>query len=383
MLVTPAHPITQFVPRPGILDLGWGHPAPDALPVQAWAAATVSTLDRYGSAALAYGHPHGPGPLVDWLIRHIGNTDPRGCAPAEMFITAGASHALDLLTGVLAEPGDVVLVDAPTYHLALRIIVDRGLEVLPVPTDAHGIEPECAALLISELRRAGRRVRLLYTVPTFGNPSGASLPEPRRRDLVDLARHERLTIIEDDTYRELVYDGPAPRSLWSLASADEVVRIGSFAKTVAPGLRLGWINADGPLVQRLADRGYVDSGGGVNHTVALTMATFGESGAYGRHLAEIRPRYRAQRDALVEALRTELPEVSAPAGGWFIWLRLPDGVSARRLLPIAEAHGVSFLDGGRFFLDGRGDDHVRLSFSMLNPADLVEAAKRFASSLRG
>jgi DNA-binding transcriptional MocR family regulator len=320
--------------------------------------------------------------MVDWLIRHIGNTDPRGCAPAEMFITAGASHALDLLTSMLTEPGDVVLVDAPTYHLAMRVITDHGVEVIPVPTDISGIEPEMTARLVAGVRRAGRTVRLLYTVPTYGNPSGASLPEPRRRDLVDLARHEQLTIIEDDTYRELSYDGVVPRSLWSLASANEVVRIGSFAKTVAPGLRLGWINADGALIDRLADRGYVDSGGGVNHTVALTMATFGESGAYDRHLAEIRPRYRGQRDALVEALRKETPDVSTPAGGWFVWLRLPPGVSARRLLPIAESQGVSFLDGGRFFLDGRGDDQVRLAFSMLGPADLTEAARRFGAALR-
>jgi DNA-binding transcriptional MocR family regulator len=380
--VTPAHPITQFVPRPGILDLGWGHPAPDALPVAAWATATMSTLERYGPATLAYGHPHGPGPLVDWLIRHIGNTDPRGCAPAEIFITAGASHALDLLTSMLTEPGDVVLVDAPTYHLALRVIADHGVEIIPVPTDISGVEPEMTARLIAGIRRAGGTVRLLYTVPTYGNPTGASLPEPRRRDLVDLARHEQLTIIEDDTYRELTYDGAVPRSLWSLASADEVVRIGSFAKTVAPGLRLGWINADGALIGRLADRGYVDSGGGVNHAVALTMATFGESGAYDRHLAEIRPRYRGQRDALIDTLRGEVPDLSTPGGGWFVWLRLPPGVGARRLLPIAESHGVSFLDGGRFFLDGRGDDQVRLAFSMLGPTDLTEAARRFALALR-
>jgi DNA-binding transcriptional MocR family regulator len=380
--VIPARPITQFVSRPGILDLGWGHPAPDALPVAAWATATVSTLERYGSAALAYGHPHGPGPLVDWLIRRIGNTDPRGCAPAEMFITAGASHALDLLISMLTEPGDIVLVDAPTYHLALRVITDHGVDVLPAPTDIAGIEPEMTARLVGGVRRAGRRVRLLYTVPTYANPTGASLPEPRRRDLVDLARHEQLTIIEDDTYRELTYDGTVPRSLWSLASADEVVRIGSFAKTVAPGLRLGWINSDGALIDRLADRGYVDSGGGVNHTVALTMATFGESGAYDRHLAQIRPRYRGQRDALVDGLRDEVPDVTNPAGGWFVWIRLPPGLSGCHLLPIAESHGVSFLDGGRFFPDGRGDDHVRLAFSMLAPADLTEAAHRFGAALR-
>jgi DNA-binding transcriptional MocR family regulator len=344
----PGHRILQFVARPGILDLGWGHPHPDLLPVAEWRDATEAALDSFGWQALTYGYAAGPGPLVEWLAAR-NRADPGG-----VFVTAGASHALSLLCQLLTTPGDTVLVDTPTYHLALRIFRDHGLRLVPVGSSVDA--------------------KFLYTVPTFGNPTGRSLADGDRHSLVLAAKRAGVPIIEDDTYRELVYDGTAPTSLWELSGGTGVIRVGSFAKTVAPGLRLGWIDADTALVDRLTGFGYVDSGGGVNHATALTMATFASSGAYERHLARLRAAYRSQRDALAGAMG--VPVAERPAGGWFLWLRLPPGMSGAALLPVAERHGVSFVEGTRFFVDGAGDDHIRLSFSMLSPADLREAAKR-------
>jgi DNA-binding transcriptional MocR family regulator len=307
-------------------------------------------LDTVGWPALTYGYAAGPGPLVEWLAARNG-TDPAG-----IFVTAGASQALTLLCQLLTEPGDTVLVDTPTYHLALRIFRDHGLR-LAATGDLAG-------------------ARFLYTVPTFGNPTGRSLSGDARLSLVRAAQRSGVPVIEDDTYRELGYDGPAPPSLWDLAGGHGVIRVGSFAKTVAPGLRLGWLDADPSLVRRLVGLGYVDSGGGVNHATASTMATFGASGAYDRHLARLRAAYREQRDALAGELG-----VAGPAGGWFLWLRLPAGLRGAALLPVAERHGVSFVEGSRFTVDGGADDHIRLSFSMLAPPDLVEAAHRLQAAL--
>jgi 2-aminoadipate transaminase len=366
--------ILQFRARPGILDLGWGHPAEDALPGQAWAEATAETMRVYGWQALTYGHEAGPGPLIDWLGEPAANT----------FITAGASHALDLIARLLTSPGDVAIVDSPTYHLAMRIFAGHSLDLVGAPTDPQGIDPAALTRLVADLRAAGRRVGLLYLVPTFGNPTGLCLTTSRRADLLRAAREAGLTVVEDDTYRELWFGEAPPPSMWSLAEAGEAIRVGSFAKSVAPGLRLGWINAEAAFVRRLVDLGYVDSGGGVNHAAALTMATFAGSGAYGRHLGVIRALYAARRDMLVRALRKACPDLTVPnpAGGWFVWLPLPSGVSARALLPVAEEHGTSFMDGSRFFADGRGDGYVRLSFSMLPDPELEEAAARFAAALR-
>lgn len=379
-------PIIQSHHSPSLLDLGWGHPVPAALPVDAWAEAVSRAMRRYGWQALTYGYVNGPGPLVAWLCDRLASTDARAPQPPQVLVTAGASLAVELVSTLLTRPGDTIVVDCPTYYVALRILADRGADIVAAPCDADGIEPEATAALLAELRRAGRRVPLLYLVPTFCNPTGRSLPEPRRAALVEVARRAGTVLLEDDTYRELSYDGPAPPSLWSLAdggSDASVVRVGSFAKTVAPGLRLGWLTGDARLVRTLADRGLLDSGGGLNHTAALAMAEFAADGGYARHVDAVRARYRAQRDRLVGVLRRELPAVrfSTPAGGWFLWLRLPEGVTASSLRPYAEASGVSYMDGTACHVDGAGERYVRLAFSMYEPELLEEAGRRLARAL--
>jgi 2-aminoadipate transaminase len=362
-----ALPVVQFVERPDLVDLGWGHPRPTLLPVAEWARASAAALRGYGSSALAYGFAAGPGPLVEWLAGRL------RVPPEEFFVSAGASQALELVCAVLVSRDDTVLVDAPTYHLALRILGDHAGSVVPVP-DLARLDP-----LVAELRAAGRRVPLLYLVPTFGNPTGMSLSG--RAELVAAAARLGLTVVEDDTYRELAFDAPAPVALYDLARGDgSVVRIGSFAKSVAPGLRLGWVNAPPALIARLVERGYVFSGGGVNHATALAMAEFGASGAYDAHLGVLRSAYREQRDALVSALRADAPGLTfeVPGGGWFVWVRLPAGRDAEALLPRAEECGVSYVPGTRF---GGGPDYLRLSFSMLEPAALAEGARRLAAAL--
>ena len=378
MTAQPRLPTVQFVSRPGILDLGWGHPHPDALPVQRWRVATEQTLASAGDRALTYGHAAGPGELREWLAER----DSIGDA-ANVFVTAGASHALELLTLLLARPGDVVLVDCPTYHLALRIFADAGVELVAAPSDEEGIDPAGTGDLVRRLRRAGRSVSLLYSVPTFANPTGATLSADRRVALTQVAAGSGLTLIEDDTYRDLAYGDAAPPTLWSLSDQTCVVRVGSFSKSVAPGLRLGWVNAARSIVERLERRGYIDSGGGVNHATAMTMATFGSSGSYELHLADVRRRYASQRDTLLRHLAREAGLVmTPPRGGWFAWARLPEGVSAAALLVEAERRGVSFVAGSQFHVDGRGDDHIRLAFSMLGPDETGQAVQRLGAALR-
>lgn len=380
-----APPILQYVDRPGTADLGWGHPRPDLLPVREWQRASSEALDTYGWQALTYGHAAGPAPLVHWLAAHQGDVDAGKGEPGEFFVTAGASHALALTAGVVTQAGDVAVVDAPTYHFAVRILADRGLELVSAPQDEHGIDVGALDVLVRSLRGQGRRVTLLYLVPTFGNPTGRSLSADRRAELVRFAADANVTVVEDDTYRELGYEGAPPPSLWSAAPNGPVVRIGSFSKTVAPGLRLGYIQARQDVLDRLNGLAYVDSGGGLNHATAMTMAVFAESGAYATHVERVRAAYRAQRDALVGALRETLPElaVPSPAGGWFLWLRLPNRLTARELSTVAEQRGVAFTEGTEFFIDpGVGAEHIRLSFSLLPPAELADAAALLAQSIR-
>ncbi|WP_433364188.1 PLP-dependent aminotransferase family protein [Actinoplanes sp. CA-142083] len=362
----------QFEHRPGLLDLGWGHPRPGLLPVEEWATATAAAAREFGWRQLTYGYPTGPAPLLEWLSARLGTE------AGQLFVTGGASHGMALVASLLAGPDDVILVDSPTYHLAFRILADTGARLVRAPADADGVDPDALAGMLAALRAPGK---LLYLVPTFANPTGRSLPLDRRRALVALAQRSGLTLLEDDNYRELSYDGEAPPSLWDLSGGEGVVRVGTFSKTVAPGLRLGWVNAAPTLIARLTELGYVESGGGVNHAVATTMSCFGASGAYDRHVAAVRAEYREQRDALVAAVRPHLP-VAAPAGGWFLWVTLPPGLGATRLLAAAERHGTSFVPGPRFYLDGPGgEDRIRLSFSHLAASDLTEAATRLGAAL--
>lgn len=378
-------PIIQMSLRPGIVELGYGQPGPNLLPSEGLGRAAAEALARWGGTALSYGADPGPGPLLDWLAAHLGQVDARAPAPDELLITAGISHALDQCCTLLLRPGDVVLAESPCYHLALHILRDHPIELRAAATDAQGIDVDALAEQLAALRGAGRPARMLYTIPTFNNPTGASLPPERRAALVALAERENLLIVEDDVYRELAYDGDAPPSLWSIAPPGVVLRLGSFAKSLAPGLRLGWLTADAALVERIVGGGLIDSGGGVNHFTSLVVAQFALSGEYAAQVARYRAIYRARRDALLGGLRAHLQPGCGwqePAGGYFVWVTLPEGVDARELLSHAEAAGVAFLPGARFHSDGRGANALRLSFCLYPEAELAEGARRLGVALR-
>ena len=377
--------IVQRTDRPGVIDLGWGHPDRALLPAEELREAVGAALARFGGDALTYGYTRGPGPLREWLAAYIARTEGRAPAPDEILITGGISQALDQVCTLLARPGDVALVESPTYHLAVRILREHPLDLVPVPADGDGLRIDALAATIAGLRRAGLPPRLLYTVPTYHNPTGASLSLERRRALVELAAAEGLLVIEDDAYRELAYDGPAPPSLWSLAPPGTVARLGSFSKSVAPALRVGWLTADAATVARFADGGLLDSGGGVSHFAACVATAFCEAGRFEPQVARLRAAYRARRDALARALAEHLPpgcRWRAAAGGFFVWLRLPPGLDAEALLPHAVAAGVAYLPGARCHLDGGGADTLRLAFGLYPEDELAEAARRLGAVIR-
>ena len=379
-------PTIQLIRRPGIIELGWGHPNAALLPVDGMRRAAAAALDRWGADALNYGADQGAGPLLAWLSDRIAHAEGRAPAPDEIMITGGVSQALDQICTLCTQPGDIALVESPTYHLAIRILRDHPLELISIPADEHGLRIDALAETIAELRRAGQRARLLYCVPTFHNPTGASLQSERRTALVALAAAEQLLIIEDDVYRELSYDGPAPPSLWSLAPPDTVVRLASFAKSLAPGVRLGWLTAGPTIAGRLIGCGLLDSGGGVNHFSSLMVTAFCASGQYDQQIARLRASYRARRDALLAGLAAHLPSGCTwrtPGGGFFVWLRLPQGMDAAVLLPRAEDAGVSYLPGTLFHNRGGDINTLRLAFSLYDPDELVEAARRLGGVIRG
>ncbi len=381
--MTSSLPTIQLDTRPGIIELGWGHPPMDQLPVAAMQHAASTALARYGGAALTYGYMAGPGPLIEWLCERISYQEGHRPTPEEILISAGNSQALDQILTLCTEPGDTILVESPTYHLAVRILGEHPLKLVAVPTDQNGLQIDALEATLVTLRGQGIRPRLLYTIPTFHNPTGISLSPERRQVLVNLAANHNFLIVEDDVYRELSYDGPPPPSLWSLAP-EQVIRLGSFSKSLAPGVRLGWMTGPRTAIQRITKGGLLDSGGGINHFTALVVAELCASGAYDQQIAHFKQLYRQQRDTLLTALAQSLPAEMRwyyPGGGFFAWLLLPDSLDARQLLPAAEAAGVAYLPGATFCIDGRGRNALRLSFSLYPPAELTEGAGRLGRVL--
>jgi 2-aminoadipate transaminase len=373
----------QNVPRAGIIELVFGEPDPALLPVTEIRRACATALDGGRTAALPYGANEGPPELRRLIAARIAATEDRKVPEGEIAITGGNSLAFDQVLTRFTTPGDTVLVELPTYILALGIVRDHHVDLEAVPVDDDGLDVVVLERILDALALAGRRARLLYTIPTFQNPTGTCLSAARRRRLVELAAAHDLLIVEDDVYRELVYDGVAPPSLWSIAPVATVLRLGSFAKTIAPGLRVGWLNGSATQVEHFAAAGFVDSGGCPSHFSASVVACYLEGGGYPARVERLRSEYRARRDALAAALTEHLPPGSSfvvPGGGFFIWVTLPEGLTASALLPVAERHGVSFVPAAQAMLNG-DDGALRLAFSMYPPAQLAEGAKRLGAAL--
>lgn len=378
--------MTQYVAEPGVIDFSWGHPDPSLLPVRQIADAARSALSLHGQEVLAYGAAGGPPSLKRSVRARLAETDARAPSMDELVITSGASQSLDLLATLILAPGDTVLVDVPTYHLAIRVLQDHPIRLAAVASDTSGISVASFRGVVRQLRKAGHRPTALYTIPTYHNPTGRCLTNQKREALVHAASELGVTIIEDDTYRELCYDGPPPASLWSLAPSGLVVRIGTFAKSVAPGLRVGYVTADSELVRRIVGCGLLDSGGGSSHFAAAVLAEYFSAGHYAPQVALYRAELRRRRDGLLQALADHIPSNARwtrPKGGYFVWISLDGSSAADQALRIGLANGVSFIPSGSFYHPRREvADAIRLSFSMLPLEQLALGAERLGSTLR-
>lgn len=371
---------TQRAARRGLLDLARGHPSDDLLPLTAVRRAAASRLAGDDASPLQYGAERGDGGfrrrLADFLARQTGERPD----PERLLVTAGASQALDLACSLLTRHGDVVLVEEPSYHLALSVFRDHGLEAVGVAGDANGMRPEALEAVLAEDRRAAR-AKLLYLVPAFGNPSGACLAPDRYPRIVETALRHGVQVVSDEVYRLLAFDGAPPPGLGTHAG-DAVLSLQSFSKILAPGLRLGWIEAPEPLLDRIERGGLLQSGGGLAPLTAAIVGELLEGGVADAHLARLRHVYRERAAALEAALRHAIPEaeLATPRGGYFLWARVPD-LDAEASLPVAEAAGVSFAPGPRFSSRGGSTDRIRLSFAHHARESLREAAHRLARAL--
>lgn len=366
----------QYEHTVGVIDLTWGHPDPSTFALDAIGHATTKVLASHGWQTATYGAPHGAGYTRDAIAAQLTATDTEVDAD-EVIVTAGSSGGLDLLLTMLAVPGDVVIVEQPTYFLALRMFADHGLRVVGVANDEHGPAAASVAEIAADATAQGRRV-FLYLVPTFANPTGRCLSAERQRELLDVATAHHVLVIEDDVYRDTA--PTAPPSMWSL-DRDTVMRLGSFSKSLSPGLRVGYLTAGQAIIERIGGCGLLDSGGGVNHFASMVVGEMMHSGSFRTIASSGQARYAERRRALADALDPSLFDFTVPDGGYFLWLQLPNGVTSSQAVAQAHSRGVDVSDGRKFFVDATDSDFVRVSFSMLNTDVLREGAARLNAAV--
>ena len=365
----------QVAPSAGEIDLGIGHPAAELLPKELLARASARLFANEGNDFLQYGADAGDAYFRVALATFLTEAYRLPVAPETLFVTQGVSQALDLLCASFTQPGEVVFVEEPTYFLALHIFRDHGLQIIPVPTDAEGLDTDALEALLET-----HSPRLVYTIPAHQNPSGVTLSRARRDHLVALAAAHDFVIVADEVYQLLNYEAETSLPFADFVDSGRVFSLGSFSKILAPGLRLGWVQTAPEHLEVLAGRGYIRSGGGLN---PFTSAVVGRALELGlaEHLTHLRRTYRVRRDALAAALGSLPVSYRVPQGGYFLWLRLPEGVGADALYEVAQAHGFGFQTGTKFSSRGGLNDYVRLCFAYYDPIALAEGATRLGRSL--
>lgn len=364
------------------LSMQYGMPDPALFPTEEVAAATQRALagNVHSAVALQYGKIQGQPSLLSLLCAKLNEDERLGVQPENLIISNGSSGAIGLAVRALVDEGDTVLVEAPSFPGVLNILRGAGAVLHPLPMGTEGLNVAGAEAEINALHARGISPRVLYTMPTFHNPTGLTIPQARRGALLGLAGRHDLTIIEDDAYRDLYYDaacGPLPSSLYALDREARVIRTGTFSKILAPGLRLGWAIAQPEVIRRMLQ---IKEEGGTNPFAQQVVAEYIRGGSLMPHIETLVDAYRLKREAMLGALDRHFPpeaEWTRPAGGFFVWVTLPPSVEPAQLDAMARREGVDYLPGEQCFCapDERGT-HLRLSFSTLGLDDIEEAIKR-------
>jgi 2-aminoadipate transaminase len=365
--------ILKVTEKPGIVSLAGGLPSPKTFPVEAFAQACAKVLADDAQGALQYAASEGYAPLREAIAAML----PWQVDPAQVLVTTGSQQGLDLLAKVLIDPGSKVLVETPTYLGALQAFAPMEPEVVGVASDELGVR-------VDDLAAKAERARFVYLLPNFQNPTGRTMTEERRAAVCAVAARAGLPIVEDNPYGDLWFDGP-PAPPLTARNPEGCIYLGSFSKVLAPGLRLGFMVVPKAIFPKLlqAKQAADLHTPGFNQRLVFEVM---KDGFLDRHVPTIRALYRRQRDAMHAALAREMQglgvEFNKPAGGMFMWLRLPQGMDAVQLLPHAVARNVAFVPGAPFYA-GEGDSRtLRLSFVTASVEQIDTAVAALADAVR-
>ena len=385
--------LLKLLADPEILSFAGGIPDPALFPLDAVKRieAEIAADDARHRAALQYAPTEGYVPLRQWVADRAKAPD-FTFEPRDVLITNGAQQGLTLLASALIDEGDAIAVAEPSYLGALQVFKTKGPKFLTVETDADGLRPEALEAVLQQ------GPRFLYTIPDFQNPGGMTLSAERRQRIVEMAHHHGVPVLEDTAYRALYYDAPPPPTLLEmetnmLADAGRgeswresglVVQLGTASKTLAPSLRIGWTLAPQPLIEKLVVLKQADdlNTSSLNQMLAHGLATT----ILDEHVVTLRRAYGERRDAMVEALHRNLPNdasFTAPEGGMFCWVTLPDGIDTAELLKLSVAEAkIAFVPGAAFHANGGGANTLRMSFSTCSPDDIRMGVEKLCALVR-
>jgi 2-aminoadipate transaminase len=327
--------------------------------------------------ALQYGPTEGFEETVDCILQVMG-AEGMLPDPEDLIVTTGGQQAIDLVCKTLIDPGDVVICEAPTYPGAVPTLCSYEAEVIQVETDDEGMKVDELPELLARLAGEGRRPKFIYSVPTFQNPAGVTLSKERRRRLVELAREHEILVLEDNPYGLLRFEGEPEPSLYSLDGGDYVLYTGTFSKILSPGIRIGWVVAPPPVLEKIG-LGKQASDLCTSTLTQYFVREYFADGLWQDYIADLVEIYRARRDAMLEALDKHFPaqaEWTRPAGGLFVWATMPDYIDTTDLLAKALNENVAFVPGRAAYVDGRGAASMRLNFSGSNEEEIGEGIRR-------
>jgi 2-aminoadipate transaminase len=366
--------------QPGIISFVYGLPDEESFPTAALTQATADVLREQGHIALQYGSPRA---LAEWLRGYIQREQGIELSPANLVVTSGSSQAIMLVTKLLIDPGDYVVVEAPTFLGAVRTFENGDAKIAEVPVDGEGMLTDKLDEVLTNLKAEGKRAKFIYTIPTFQNPMGITLGLERRQEMLQVAKKHGILILEDDAYHGLHFDGEVPPWLWALDKDNIVMHCGTFSKTLAAGMRLGWLGGPAELLGKIAS---LKDDGGTSAFSGLVAAKFAENGQLERHIASLTDMYRKKRDRMLAALERYMPEGARwtnPLGGFFIWLELPEKVDTVKMLSKAINAGVNYLPGPACFASRGGRNTIRLAFSLVKLEQIEPGIRMLGEVIAG
>jgi DNA-binding transcriptional MocR family regulator len=378
MIASEIRALFAVAARPEIVSLAGGMPFIPALPLDAVGEMAGQLVTDRGAIALQYGSGQGDPGLREGICDVMALEGIRA-HPDEVVVTVGSQQALDLITRIFVDPGDVILAEGPSYVGALGTFTSYQGQVVHVPMDEDGLIPEALAETITRLSGAGRRIKFLYTVPSFHNPAGVTLSQQRRPQVLEICQRAGLLVVEDNPYGLLGFDSEPLRAL----RADDprgVVYLGTFSKTVAPGLRVGWALAPPGVRDKLV---LAAEAAVLCHSslAQLMVREYLATQPWQEQVKVFRELYRERRDAMLDALTAVMPagcRWTRPGGGFYVWLQLPHGMDAKAMLPRAISSRVAYVPGIGFYADGAGAEYLRLSYCFPEPGRIREGVRRLA-----